>query len=117
MLSHEEAEGFYDRFGAKQDGQGFYEDVALDELVAHADFGDCASVLELGCGTGRLAERLLSGMLSTRARYLGLDVSRTMVALATKRLARFADRVQLRKTDGSMRLPVESGSVAELRAR
>ena len=35
-LSHSQAKRFYDRFGSKQDKQSFYEDKALDELIAHA---------------------------------------------------------------------------------
>ena len=34
MLSRDEAKAFYDRFGAKQDSQGFYEDRALEDLVS-----------------------------------------------------------------------------------
>lgn len=111
VLSHRQAETFYDRFGAKQDSQGFYEDVALDELVAHADFSNCSSVLELGCGTGRFAERLLDTVLPAEASYLGLDVSETMVEIAQRRLERFGERVQVRKTDGSMRFPLGSGTI------
>jgi len=32
-LSHQQAKAFYDRFGAKQDSQAFYEDRAVQELV------------------------------------------------------------------------------------
>ena len=54
-LSHEEAQRFYDRFGAKQDWQRFYEDRAISELVAHGALADAQSVVEFGCGTGRIA--------------------------------------------------------------
>jgi len=110
MLSHEEAEAFYDRFGARQDSQGFYEDVALDELVAHAGLERASVVLELGCGTGRFAERLLTTVLPRDARYVGLDVSRTMVELASKRLERFGSRIEIRKTDGSVDFGLEAES-------
>jgi len=35
-LTHARAKQYYDHFGSKQDSQGFYEDRALDDLVAHA---------------------------------------------------------------------------------
>ncbi|MGE5248130.1 MAG: class I SAM-dependent methyltransferase, partial [Verrucomicrobiota bacterium] len=80
-LSHEEARAFYDRFGAKQDWQRFYEDRAIADLIAHASFGKAGAVLEFGSGTGRLAETLLARHLPPTARYLALDVSGTMVSL------------------------------------
>jgi hypothetical protein len=41
-LTRYQAQYFYDRFGKKQDIQAFYEDAALDNLIAQAapdDFG------------------------------------------------------------------------------
>lgn len=55
-FSSEDARRFYDRFGAKQDGQGFYENAALNVLIQHGGFSDAQSVLEIGCGT-RLPSR------------------------------------------------------------
>ncbi|NJN79548.1 MAG: hypothetical protein HC797_03255, partial [Anaerolineales bacterium] len=37
-LNNEEVEKFYDAFGARQDKQGYYEDVTLADLVKHAHF-------------------------------------------------------------------------------
>jgi len=37
-LTSSEARAYYDKFGKKQDTQGFYEDPALDDLIAHAGF-------------------------------------------------------------------------------
>lgn len=108
VLSHDEARGFYDRFGSRQDRQAFYEDTALRELVAHGGFGEAAAVLEFGCGTGRFARELLSGYLPADATYVGFDISSTMVELASKRLASFGPRVEVRKSDGVPRLPVET---------
>ena len=34
---------FYDRFGAKQDHQGFYEDAALADLIGASDFDQAHS--------------------------------------------------------------------------
>lgn len=114
MLSHEQARAFYDRFGAKQDWQRFYEDPSLDELTAHLDLGEAQSVVEFGCGTGRLAACLLEECLPAHARYLGLDVSSTMVGLARDRLVRFGDRAEIRLTNGGLRLPLESESADRL---
>jgi len=110
-LSHEEARAFYDRFGSKQDSQAFYEDRAVEDLIGHADLAHAVRVLEFGCGTGRLALRLLSRELPREARYLGLDVSSTMVALASSRLSPYRDRAEVRPSDGSVALPVPDASV------
>jgi ubiquinone/menaquinone biosynthesis C-methylase UbiE len=110
-LSHEEAKAFYDRFGARQDSQAFYEDRAVQDLIQHSTFAHAASVLEFGCGTGRLAFRLLSQELPPRAQYLGLDVSETMVSLASSRLAPYRDRAQVRLCNGDVDFPVPDGSV------
>ena len=107
MLSHSEAKAFYDRFGSKQDRQAWYERPALDRLVAHSRFDKAKSVLELGCGTGRFAGRILE-LLPAEATYLGLDSSDTMLRLSEERLGRFGDRVRLRKTDGSVGVPESS---------
>jgi hypothetical protein len=52
-LSHRETRRVYDRIGAKQDTQAFYEDVATRELIRHGDFASATAVFEFGCGTGR----------------------------------------------------------------
>ena len=105
-LTVEEARAFYDGFGARQDRQGFYEDRALEALTRHAVFGVAEAVLEFGCGTGRFAGRLMSGSLPAEARYLGLDVSPTMVGLARDRLRRWPGRAEVVLADGSNTLPV-----------
>jgi len=69
------ARRFYDRFGCRQDTQGFYENPALDDLVKYADFEHARSVLEFGCGTGSFARRLLETDLPVKAHYLGLDIT------------------------------------------
>ena len=85
-LSVEEARVFYDRFGAKQDQQLFYEGPALATLVANAGFAEAQSLFEYGCGTGRFAHELLEHYLPEGCRYLGVDISSTMVRLASERL-------------------------------
>jgi len=104
MLSHQQSKTFYDRLGKKQDWQGFYEDVATAALISNGEFGRAGAVLEFGCGTGRFGERLLEKHLPPEARYVGLDSSDTMVALAKERLGRFGPRAEVRLTDGSPEL-------------
>jgi ubiquinone/menaquinone biosynthesis C-methylase UbiE len=103
-LTRAQARAFYDRFGSKQDGQAFYEDAAVQDLLAHAEFAQATAVFEFGCGTGRFAETLLTHRLPAAARYVGCDVSTTMVDLARERLTRFAARADIRLTDGAPRI-------------
>ena len=105
-LTHKQARQLYDRFGSRQDSQKFYEDAATDELVARSQFDEAVSVFEFGCGTGRFAGGLLCRHLPARARYLGVDVSTTMVELARQRLRDWPDRAEVLLTEGSVRLDV-----------
>jgi len=97
---------FYDRFGSRQDSQAFYENPALRRLEEHAAFGAAKSVLELGCGTGKFASRLLDELLDARARYLGLELSTTMLELTRQRIRAFGGRARCQHTDGRLPLPV-----------
>jgi ubiquinone/menaquinone biosynthesis C-methylase UbiE len=110
MLTREETRRVYDRMGAFQDTQAFYEDRGTGILVAHGAFESAHRVLEFGCGTGRFAERLLSRQLPPDARYRALDLSPTMVALARKRLAPFGERAEVVQTDGSPPVSEPAGS-------
>lgn len=101
-LSHAQARRVYDRIGGLLDTQAVYEDAAIDALVRASSFESARSVLELGCGTGRFAERLLADHLPDDARYLGVDVSPRMVSLSRRRLARFGPRAEVQRTDGSI---------------
>jgi SAM-dependent methyltransferase len=96
LLSHAQAARFYDLLGARLDTQAFYETAALHDLVANLELARCQSVVEFGIGTGRLAAELLSTHLPPDATYLGLDVSATMVRLATNRLRQFGERAKVR---------------------
>lgn len=111
VLSHAGARAYYDRFGKKQDSQGFYEDPALKDLVAHADFGGSRRVFEFGCGTGKFAAKLLEEHLSADASYLGCDVSPVMIDLARRRLEAFGERAQVVLSDGAVRFPLPDHSV------
>jgi SAM-dependent methyltransferase len=54
------------------------------------------SVLDVGCGSGRIGEFVLAAGAS---RYVGIDFSAPMVELARARLARFDQRVTLIRDD------------------
>lgn len=105
-----DARRFYDRVGARQDSQAFYENPAVDALLALGGFSAAHSVLELGCGTGKLAERLLTDELPSEARYVGVDLSPVMVKLATRRLSRFGPRARILEVTGDLPLPFEASS-------
>jgi ubiquinone/menaquinone biosynthesis C-methylase UbiE len=107
MTRRRQVIAFYDRFGSAQDRQGWYEDPALERLIALGRFEQARSLCEFGCGTGRLAARLLGSVLPADATYLGVDASATMAALATERLQRWAPRARVAHSDGSLRVPGE----------
>lgn len=111
MLTTEEARAFYDRFGAKQDRQGRYEDPPLRALIARTRLSEAEAVFEFGCGTGRFAAEILDAHLPPAATYVGCDLSSTMIALAGERLARFGDRAAVRQTDGEAVVPLAAASI------
>lgn len=110
-LSPSAAQAYYDRFGKKQDSQSFYENPALDELVAHARFEDSRCVFEFGCGTGKFAGRLLEKYLPPSASYFGCDISPVMIGLAKRRLELYGERAQVGLSDGAVRFPLPEHSV------
>jgi ubiquinone/menaquinone biosynthesis C-methylase UbiE len=110
-LTHAAARALYDRIGRWQDTQRFYEDYATAELIAHAALPEAQAVFEFGVGTGRIAERLLRDHLPPTARYLGIDISATMVALARERLASWANRARVEQSDGSPCVPAGDATV------
>jgi ubiquinone/menaquinone biosynthesis C-methylase UbiE len=109
-LSRAQTQAIYDRIGRWQDTQAFYEDQALDALIAHGAFESAQALLEVGCGTGRLAERLLRGHCPSDAQYVGVDLSPRMVEIARDRLASLGIRSQVRQTDGSFSFDRPDGS-------
>ena len=74
-------------------------DVTFYVAMAHALVPSGGTVLELGCGTGRVMEALLEQGLQVT----GLDGEPAMLAQASRRLARFGDRARLVQAD--MRRP------------
>ena len=99
-VSHAQARRIYDRIGRWQDTRPLSERRALDALVERAAFERAGAVLEFGCGTGRLAARLLAERLPAGARYLGLDVSPRMVGLARAAVAPWGDRARVDQAGG-----------------
>jgi ubiquinone/menaquinone biosynthesis C-methylase UbiE len=97
-------------WGAKQDTQCFYERPALADLVAHLELAGAEQVIEFGCGTGRLAEKLFNRYLPLNACYVGLDLSSTMVELAQSRTARFGGRAAIQQTNGTTRVDLPDGA-------
>jgi len=110
VLSRSETRAVYDRVGAWQDTQAFYEAPALDALIQHGGFEEARSIFEVGCGTGRLAERLLRDHCPPDAQYEGVDLSDTMVEIARERLDSFGDRATVRQTDGRLTFDRPAGS-------
>jgi len=100
-LTHAQARKAYDRIGAWQDTQAFYEDVATSRLREHAELGSAKAVFEFGCGTGRFAETLLRDHLTDSATYRGVDLSPRMIELATTRIVKYADRAVVVLSDGN----------------
>lgn len=111
VLTLEEARSFYNKFGAKQDSQSFYEAPALQSLIANSQLGQASSIFEFGCGTGRFAFELLSEHLPSKAQYRGVDISTTMIQLATTRLAPFASRANVTLATDNVAIQVDENSI------
>jgi ubiquinone/menaquinone biosynthesis C-methylase UbiE len=111
VLTRSRARSYYDRIGSLQDTQAFYEDSALDDLIAHAALESAEKVFEFGCGTGRFAARLLAERLPPSASYLGIDQSSTMIDIAGRRIASYGGRAKVVLSGGSMRFPLADGSI------
>jgi trans-aconitate 2-methyltransferase len=92
----------YDRIAAPMARWG--TDV-LDRLGLRGD----ETVLDAGCGSGRVTERLVERL--PRGRVIALDGSPSMIAAARERLARFGDRVTYVAADLGAPLPLEPGAV------
>jgi len=110
VLSRAETEAVYDRIGRWQDVLAFYELPAFDALTMHGAFDEAHAVYEVGCGTGRLAERLLRSHCPPGAQYEGVDLSAGMVQAARDRLARFGERATVRRADATLGIDSPNGS-------
>ena len=107
----------YGRNRRRQDTPRLYEDPATDRLLDGGRFGDAQRVVELGCGTGRLARRLLRDQLPPTATYRGFELSERMATIASNRLQRWADRASVVVIDGEPPLGIEGEQdIAERKA-
>lgn len=107
-ISPQEARRFYDRYGARQDGHR-HEDVGRTELQRLGRFDAACNVFELGCGTGSFARKLFDESFPTTTRYLGVDVSTTMVELAKDKLSDLPRRARVVRTDGELKFNEPDG--------
>lgn len=113
MLSHDEARRFYDSFGAKQDKQ-MYEEAAIRDLLEHAQLERAKKIVEFGCGTGKLAARLLEDIVAEDCQYTGIDLSSTMIDLCRQRTARFSPRAKCFQNQGAPKIAIADQSADRL---
>lgn len=92
----------YDRIAAPMTRWG--TDV-LERLPLRGD----ETVLDAGCGSGRVTERLADRL--PHGRVVALDGSPSMIDAARRRLARFGDRIAYVVADLGAPLPLEPASV------
>ncbi len=109
MLTHNEAESFYNAFGIKQDRQ-FYETKAINTLIEQGEFNTAKNIVEFGCGTGKLAARLLNTILPDDSHYTAVDISQTMVTLCKENIKPFSKRAQCYKNGGKPCLNIQEES-------
>jgi S-adenosylmethionine-diacylgycerolhomoserine-N-methlytransferase len=83
------------------DGTRRYYLLGRDQLIAGLRPGARASVLEIGCGTGR--NLVLAAGLYPEARFFGIDVSTEMLTSAISAIARrgLEDRIRVAHGDGT----------------
>lgn len=75
---------FYSEFASAFSETRSSAQTRLDRIVAY--IGDAGKILDVGCGNGRLAERLERE--GKRARYVGVDASPQMITIALARKMR-----------------------------
>jgi trans-aconitate 2-methyltransferase len=89
----------YDRVA---DPQATWGAAVLERLALEGD----ETVLDAGCGTGRVTELLLAKL--PRGRVVALDQSAAMLVEARRRLAGFGDRVAYVRADLGQPLPLDA---------
>jgi len=97
-LTRTEAAAVYDNFAVTghaggRDASSGYGGPAVKALLTMAAFSQAKTVLDFGCGAGKLAELVLEQQPDLQWR--GVDQSKLMVKAARQRLARFGDRVNI----------------------
>jgi len=108
-LSRADARSVYDGFAVKghiggKDASSGYGGPAVQALLAMAAFAEAKSVLDYGCGQGKLAELVLDSY--PELTWHGIDQSPLMVQRCQERLHKFGRR-------GSVEL-LESGEPADV---
>jgi SAM-dependent methyltransferase len=99
---------YYIDCGHGEDSGTFWESGVADVerlVLRGVELGPGASVLEIGCGMGRL----LRPFVGRASRIIGFDISGEMIARARQSLPA-VPQVELHATDGSLR-PVADGTV------
>ena len=76
---------FYSEFASAFSETRSSAQTRLDRIVAY--IGDAGKVLDIGCGNGRLAERL--DRENKRVRYVGVDASPQLITIASARKRQF----------------------------
>jgi len=94
----------YDRVAAPQTRWGA---TVLERLPLAGD----ETVLDAGCGTGRVTEQVLERL--PRGRVIALDGSPSMIAEARRRLGRFEDRVEFVVADLARPFDLPRGTLAD----
>lgn len=110
QLSFEEARGFYNRLGGRQDWQAFYENPPVRLLLDRGRFAEAQNVFEFGCGTGRVARDLFENYATPQLNYCGIDISSTMVDLARQKLAPWQDRARVEQIEHQQSFPTADAS-------
>lgn len=103
-LSRSEARSVYDRFAETghaggKDATSNYGGPAVLALLSLGGFSSVSSVLDYGCGQGKLAEVVLSGSPNVK-HWQGIDQSPNMVAKSRERLDPFGKRSSVDLLEG-----------------
>ncbi len=95
------------------DGTRRYYLLGRDQLIANLEARAGASVLEIGCGTGR--NLVQAARLYPDARFFGIDVSTEMLTSAISAISRrnLAKRIRVAHGDGTAFNPQVSFGIAE----
>ncbi|HVA88916.1 MAG TPA: class I SAM-dependent methyltransferase [Chloroflexota bacterium] len=107
MTAHDATARTYNRWAGSYDRRWrHYTDVTLGYLLAHLALDRYGDVLDVGCGTGTLLQRL--GLRTPGARLFGVDASAGMLRRAGRKLA--GQGVELR-LGHACRLPFADGTM------
>ena len=103
-ITPEGAARFYDGIGGTIDDwlSALIEGPIVQDMIAHGKFSDANSLFEFGCGTGRLARKLLQDELNGDCKYSAVEVSGARVAQAEDRLGPWLARVSIIHTNGTL---------------